>query len=339
MALARDIGERKRAAGVPIRNYEIEAEVIRAAEEQCRALGLDPSLGRELSALLIGESIRVQERDRTTTARRNDRAERALVLGGRGNMGRWFAQFLESRGYAVSVADIAGGLEGYTLEHEPYAHLTSYSLVLVATPPSTVGDVLDRLAGATGLVVEISSLKSPVLPALRKLVASGTRVASIHPMWGPKTDLLGGRNLVVCSLGRADVDEEARALFKDTAARIVTIPVEEHDPIMAFTLGLPHALNLAFTRALADSPYAHADLEHLGGPTFQKQVAVADEVAGENRDLYHQIQLLNDHTPAMYRTLHAALASLEAAIRDPASFRRFMAECEAYYRAGKEAPR
>lgn len=335
LALARDIGERKVAAGVPIRNYAVEAEVIRAAEEQCRAAGLDPRLGREVFSLLIAEAIRVQERDRSAVSRRPSRGDRALVLGGHGNMGRWFAQFLDSRGYAVTVADPAGALEGYAFEPDPYGRLADYGLVLVATPPSVVGDVLERLAGARGLVVEIASLKSPFLGRMRGLLDRGLRVASIHPMWGPKTDLLAGRNLVVCSMGREDLDAEARALFADTAARVVTLPVEEHDPIMAFTLGLPHALNLAFTRALAQSPYELARLEQLGGPTFQKQAAVAEEVSGENRDLYHQIQRLNDHTPEMYGRFRDALASLEAAIGDAAAFRRFMAECEAYYDAGK----
>lgn len=339
LALARDIGERKRAQGAPIRNYEVEAEVIRLAEDSCRAAGLDPRVGRELFSVLIQEAIRVQERDRYAASRKAQRGEAALVLGGRGNMGRWFAQFLDSRGYAVTVADPAGALDGYPHEPDPYTRLDRYGLILVATPPSVVGEVLDRLAGARGLVVEIASLKSPFLPSMRRLLDGGLRVASVHPMWGPKTDLLAGRNVVVCSMGRPDLDEEARALFKDTAARLVTIPVEEHDPIMAYTLGLPHALNLAFTRALAQSPYGFSQLEPLGGPTFQKQAGVAEEVAGENRDLYHQIQKLNDHTPEMYVRMRDALAGLQAAVDDPAAFRRFMAECEAYYKAGKEAAR
>lgn len=331
--VAREVGERKAASGIPIRNYEVEAEVLRAAEAESLRLGIDPRFGRELLGLSISEAVRVQEKDRHASSRRSARGEKALILGGRGNMGAWFAQFLDSRGYSVTVSDPAGPLEGYPYDTEPYAHLESYPLIVVATPPSVVGDVLGRLSKAPGLVIEIASLKSPFLTTLQAGLARGIRIVSIHPMWGPRAEMLADRNVVVCDAGNDELNEAGRALFRDTAARIVTVPIERHDALMAFTLGLPHALNLVFSKSLSMSPFSFDELRPLGGPTFQKQVGVAAEVASENRNLYYEIQRLNDHTLPMYRTLLQALESLESAIGDRATFVDFMAACQSYYGA------
>lgn len=59
---ARAIGREKRRRGLPLRNFEVEAQVIRFARAQCRRLGVEEELGDELMRLLIRASVREQER-------------------------------------------------------------------------------------------------------------------------------------------------------------------------------------------------------------------------------------------------------------------------------------
>ena len=103
-------------------------------------------------------------------------------------------------------------------------------------------------------------------------------------MWGPGADILAGRNLVICDVGHAKAARDAKALFAHTAANIVEMPLDQHDRFMGLVLGLPHAVNLIFGAALASQPLAFDEVRNLGGPTFQKQVAVRRGVAGENED-------------------------------------------------------
>ncbi|HLE98048.1 MAG TPA: hypothetical protein VI997_11815, partial [Candidatus Thermoplasmatota archaeon] len=79
------------------------------------------------------------------------------------------------------------------------------------------------------------------------------------------------------------------------------------------------------------------ELEPLAGPTFQKQAGVAAEVASENKDLYHQIQKLNAHTPRVYAEIRRAVDELEKALDDPGAFRAYMAACERTLGAGRGA--
>src|SRR5581483_1460847 len=51
--LARRVGEIKRAKGVPIRNYQVEAEALRLVREAAAELGVDPALAEDLLKLEI----------------------------------------------------------------------------------------------------------------------------------------------------------------------------------------------------------------------------------------------------------------------------------------------
>lgn len=330
LRLAREVGEVKRAKGLPIRNYTVEAEAIALAREAAAELGVEPRAAEELVHILIAEAVRTQEEDVRRSRPVDRTAGRALVVGGSGNMGRWFTEFLDSKGYAVTILDPRGGDE-YPRAKDLSAALGS-DLVLVATPPSAVAGVLDALPVTRALVFDVASLKSPCLDALRRARSRGLRVTSLHPMWGPSARLLAGKNLVVCSLGDAEADAAARSLFTDTAAKVVDLAAESHDAAMAYTLGLPHALNLAFGRVLSRGPPL-SELSDLAGPTFQKQAKVASEVASENKDLYHQIQRLNAHTPEVFAALRRALDDLEKAVEDPEAFRSYMSACETTFRS------
>ena len=333
LQLARRIGELKQEVKQPIRNYVVEAEAIRLVREAAQRLGVRPELAEELLKLEIAESLRVQEKDRVQRARPEGTAGKALVVGGAGNMGRWFVEFLESKGYQCSVADVRGALPGRPSVEDVPGAAAGFDIILLATPPSATSDALRSLRGRTGaLVLDIASLKAPVADALRELAASGAQVASIHPMWGPRTEILAGRNLALCDVGVPDANRAARKLFEDTAANLVEMPLEEHDRVMALVLGLPHAVNLVFGHALASRGASVDEVSGLGGPTFQKQVAVSAEVASENKDLYFEIQRLNPHTADLLSALRQSLDELEAAVADRDRFRALMAKAERYYK-------
>ena len=71
--------------------------------------------------------------------------------------------------------------------------------------------------------------------------------------------------------------------------------LDEHDRLIAYVLGLSHALNIAFFTALAESGEAAPRLARMSSTTFDAQLDVATRVAGENPDLYYEIQSLNDY--------------------------------------------
>jgi chorismate mutase / prephenate dehydrogenase len=268
---------------------------------------------------------------------------KALVVGGHGLMGRWFCSFLESMGHEVLTVDPAGPTKGFRRAPTVAAGLAGLGprdLCLVATPMEHAAQVLAevRAARTKALVVDVCSLKAPVRAEVRALAKQGAKVASLHPMWGPDAVLLSDKNLLVLDCGSRAAVREAKALFRGTAVRITELPLEQHDALMGWALGLPHVLNLAFGHALARSGLRPEDLEHLGGPTMRTQLKVARGVARENKALYHAIQALNPHTPTVHGALRDGLEQFHKALGNPARFRALMARCEAYFDDFPAAP-
>ncbi len=78
-------------------------------------------------------------------------------------------------------------------------------------------------------------------------------------------------------------------------AERVVMSLDEHDRLIAYVLGLSHALNIAFFTALADSGEAAPRLAKLSSTTFDAQMEVARKVSAENPQLYFEIQNLNEY--------------------------------------------
>src|SRR4029077_12014321 len=132
--------------------------------------------------------------------------------------------------------------------------------------------------------------KSPLRAGLEALGSAGVAVTSIHPMFGPNTELLSGRHVIFINLGHADALARAKALFAPTMAEQVVMGLDEHDRLIAYVLGLSRALNIAFLTALAESGEAAPRLARLSSTTFDAQFDIASNVAEESPELYFEIQ-------------------------------------------------
>lgn len=315
--LTAKIGQFKRDQGIGTRDFAREKDVLELARKEAQRLGLPESLAEELMRSLIRSSLTQQERARVS-AEGQGSGRRALVIGGAGKMGGWFVQYLASQGFAVEIADPSAAPAG-SVAHSDWRELTlDHEIILVATPLRACNDILQQLAERRpgGLVIEVASLKTPIRAGLNALLKAGCRVASLHPMFGPDVELLSGKHLVLVDLGQPESLHEARALFASTMVETVAMGIDEHDKVVAFVLGLSHALNIAFFTALADSGEMVSRLQQISSTTFDAQLAVASRVAQESPTVYFEIQALNEHGRKPLDALYAAVSNLRQLVAD-----------------------
>jgi chorismate mutase/prephenate dehydrogenase len=339
--LSHDVARVKRATGRPTRDYARERDVIMNARATAGRLGLSPQVAEQILRLLIRSSLTTQEQD-LVAAQGLGTGKRALVIGGAGKMGRWFANYLASQGFGIEVADPAGSDLPFAALADWRSSALDQDLVVVATPLGVTGDVLLQLAARRppGLVFDIGSLKTPLRGGLEALVAAGVRTASIHPMFGPDTELLSGRHVLHVDLGDEAAVREAQGLFASTMAEQVVTTLDDHDRLIAYVLGLSHAVNIAFFTALAESGEAAPRLARLSSTTFDAQFDVAARVAGESPALYFEIQRLNEYGGESLQALSAAVARLRGLVEsgDTAGFEQLMLKGRAWV-AGRAAAR
>jgi chorismate mutase / prephenate dehydrogenase len=312
---SREIARAKRATGYATRDYNREREVLLTAREAAKQHGIPPQLAENILRLLIRSSLTTQEQ--ASVAEQGAGSGRtALVIGGAGKMGRWFAEFMASQGFSVEVADPAGAPAGFTHLADWHASPLGHDFIVIATPLGATDKILRELAlrRPKGVIFDLGSLKSPLRAGLNALKSHGCRVTSLHPMFGPDTELLSGRHVIFVEAGSTEATQAARDLFASTMVEQVVMSLDDHDRLIAYVLGLSHALNIAFFTALAESGEAAPKLAKLSSTTFDSQLDVASRVAQESPELYFEIQSLNDYGSESLEALAQAVERLRSAV-------------------------
>jgi Prephenate dehydrogenase len=134
---------------------------------------------------------------RTATAGSGRAAARPLrtilIVGGAGRMGRLLARSFRDAGRAVAIHDPGARLAGFPsvpLETVAAADVVVVSTSLEATP-AVLAEVL--ALSPPGLVLDVASVKGPLLPLHARAARRGLTVASAHPMFGPASARSRGR--------------------------------------------------------------------------------------------------------------------------------------------------
>ncbi len=312
---SREIIQAKRKTGHATRDFTREREVLLAAREAGKQCGVSPDVAENILRLLIRSSLTTQEQA-SVVAQGAGSGRTALIIGGAGKMGRWFAEFMASQGFTVTVADPAGGPAGMPHVEDWKTSPLNHDFIVIATPLGTTDKILRELAmrRPKGVIFDVGSLKSPLRAGLNALKSHGCRVTSIHPMFGPDTELLSGRHVIFVEAGSPDATAAARELFASTMVEQVVMSLDDHDRLIAYVLGLSHALNIAFFTALADSGETAPKLAKLSSTTFDSQLDVATRVAQESPELYFEIQSLNDYGAESLEALSQAVERLRSAV-------------------------
>ncbi|MHB1046451.1 MAG: prephenate dehydrogenase/arogenate dehydrogenase family protein [Thermoanaerobaculia bacterium] len=265
---------------------------------------------------------------RTATAESGRAAARPLrtilIVGGAGRMGRLLARSFRDAGRAVAIHDPGTRLAGFPsvpLETAAAADVVVVSTSLEATP-AVLAEVL--ALSPPGLVLDVASVKGPLLPLYARAARRGLMVASAHPMFGPGVRTLAGQNLIVCDAGVPAATRATTRLFSGFGLRLATIPIDDHDRWVARTLGLAHLLSLLAGSTLAREGVKVKSLDGLASTSFRNLCLLAAPILHQAPDLTLPIQARNPRTPALFDLLAEELSSWRALVEtnDLAAFDR-----------------
>ena len=294
-SIVNEIGEYKLQVGRATRDFERERAVLDSARSEADRANIDPDLAEEVIKLLIRSSLTKQEKDRVVAEGKGD-GRKVLVIGGAGRMGKWFVNFFDSQGFKTFVADRTINDDQFSFSDWRKAGV-KFDIIVVATPIEISAEILLELSKnkPEGLIFDIGSLKTPLRDGLKSLVNNGCMVTSLHPMFGPETELLSDRHLIFVDVGNDKATKKAKELFGSTMVKQLDMNIDDHDRLIAYVLGLSHALNIVFFTALSGSGEAAPKLAKLSSTTFDAQLLVSEAVASDSPELYFEIQRLNEY--------------------------------------------
>ena len=246
------------------------------------------------------------------------RRRTVLLVGGAGRMGRLFARFFRRRGYAVRIADPAGALRGFakgTLDDAARADVVVIAASLDQAP-AALEAVLAQSPG--GLVFDIASLKTPLLPLFARAREAGVAIASAHPMFGPDARFLG-RDFLVCDAGDARAARRVARLFAGEGLKIRTMPAADHDRWVGRTMGLAHVAALACAGALERLKVEAFDVDGRATTSFRRLLDLVGSLLDQDPALTRAIQTQNPDAPRVAEVLSEEVNAFRAALfaRDP----------------------
>jgi chorismate mutase / prephenate dehydrogenase len=338
LELAEEVGQIKMDQQLPIKNYQVEKQVIARNRSFAESLGSIPELAEDLSKLLIQYAVATQDENHSRWRRKKDSEQQSiLILGGLGRMGQWLAKFFDSFDHHVCLYDTSTSANQSRFEciSDLDQALAAATVIVFATPILETQELLAAIIEKrpAALIFDICSLKSPLLDPLSEARRKGLRVSSIHPMFGPDIQLLAGQNILICDCGHSEATASARALFEDTTANLIDLTVAQHDEFVGNVLGLSHLTNLIFAHALSQSGISFKELQRVGSTTFNAQQSVSEQVVNENQDLYYEIQAENNATGKIIERLHSSIEQFSMAIkaRDRNKFKELMDLSRRYF--------
>ena len=315
MKLAKQMGQHKVNTKKSIRNLKVEDQVIARYVSRAKEAGVSEVVSRQIAMMLIRESVEAQLRLPKAVE-----PKKITIVGGSGKMGAWFSRFFAQRGHEILVNDIVSSTI-YPFENNLRRAISNADVVVVAAPISDSPNILKSVLALKpkGLVFDLSSIKEPVVKLLRSAVEKGEKVCSVHPMFGPEAETMLERNLLLCDCGSPEAIEEAKELFASAGALISVMPIEKNDELIAYVLGMSHALNIAFFEALAESGHSFEELKAAASTTFDMQVSNSRRVARENPEMYYEIQHLNPHNIEALDALIEAMKEVRTAAKNKES--------------------
>lgn len=228
-------------------------------------------------------------------------------------MGRWFANFLATNGYKVTLTDQDestarrfANANGHRFQQDLTKAIRTSQLIVFATPTHVTNELLENVASHTSdqtLLLEISSIKAPVRRTIEALKRRRVKIMSIHPMFGPGATSLSGRSIILVEQPSNNATaKKLISIFRKRGARVIRSSLKTHDKLVATTLSLPHLINIAFLETLKRTGLPLDALREIGGTTFNLQLLIAESLYHENLNNEASILADNRHCSEVYAT-------------------------------------
>ncbi len=301
--VVQQVTEIKKRHDLPTFHPAREENLISARRAQATQAGLDPDYVEDLFRTMLRHS-RVGQL--STLSRRSVRpGAKVLIVGGLGNMGRFFSTWLRQSDYEVRILDRDDWPQVRSLA-------TSVDLCLLAVPiettPSVALQIGPHLPSAC-VLADITSLKRKPLEAM--LRGHAGPVVGLHPLFGPATVTMD-KQIVVFSPGRA-MDKCQWFLDQLTlwGNVLVETPPAEHDEIMGIVQALRHFATFSFGQFLRSRGVPILRTLELSSPIYRLELAMVGRLFAQDPQLYAEIvfatperqTLLKDYIQSLQQNL------------------------------------
>ena len=233
-----------------------------------------------------------------------------IGIVGFGRFGRFAAEIL-GRDFPVSVFDrktLSGQSGGRPATLREVARKPCLLLCVPISQMERICRRLGPLLTPGQLVMDTCSVKEEPLRLMLDLFPESVEVLGTHPLFGPETGRHGiaGLEVVLCP-GRGNRTGKVEQYLKKLGLKVTVTTATEHDRAMARTQALFHFLAQGFSRM-------HVDPDALATPGPAQLFRAFEDVRGDSRQLFRDLQQMNRFAPGQRKKLIDSLTALDRSL-------------------------
>jgi prephenate dehydrogenase len=215
-------------------------------------------------------------------------ALKAAIVGGYGEMGRWFERFLVKREIDVTLVG-----------RSSKAHYADYDLVVIAVPVDVTCDVIAEVAPQMkpgAVLFDIASVKKNPVKQMLISAPPGVELLSVHPLFGPSMPDMEGQTVIVTPVRGERGRRFLIGLFENAGAHVEELSAEEHDHVMSVIQGLTHFGYIATGATLEALRFDVKRSRRFMSPVYEILIDFVGRILGQNPALYASIQMNADQS-------------------------------------------
>lgn len=271
----------KEKHNLPVYHPAREENMISSLRRQAAASDLEPDFIEEIYRSIMRFS-RIEQTGKMGQKSLRPGAS-VLIVGGRGEMGRYFASCFSNAGYEVRILEkddwdrVAGLCSGV-------------DLVMISVPIDKTVETIYGIAPylpESAVLTDITSIKKQPLAAMTK--AHKGPVVGLHPLFGPTTSSLD-KQTIVAAPGRDEAGWRwVTDQFTAWGGIVVTATAEEHDEIMAVVQGLRHFATFAIGRFMEKRRVPVNRSLEFSSPIYRLELGMVGRLFAQDPRLYAEI--------------------------------------------------
>ena len=220
---------------------------------------------------------------------------RVTVIGGRGQMGRFFVQQLSSSGHYV---DILGRNDWGNARQL----LGKADLVIVTVPIEQTIPIIEKTAPyltPSTTLADLTSIKAPIVQTM--LDRHPGPVLGLHPMFGPGIESFSSQNVVVCSGRQQQAYQWFLDLIASKGGKLIWSTPQEHDRIMAVVQAIRHFSTFGLGAFLASEQIDLDRTLKFATPLYRIQLDLVSRLFAGDASLYLDVMSLGDRPQVISR--------------------------------------
>lgn len=224
------------------------------------------------------------------------------IIGGKGKMGVYFADFFKEKGYKVIVSDLGSKLSNIEVAQKA-------DVVVVSVPIEHTVKVIKEVAPhvkADGLLMDLTSVKVEPVKAMLKSKAS---VIGCHPMFGP-TNTIKNQIIVLSPLRGKKWYAWLKNILLESGAIVKEVTPEKHDELMTVIQGITHFTDITLAHTLAQSGIPLKTFLNYQSPAYRLKLDMMGRILYQDAGLYGNIQIQNAKTPKILKQYLKSVKSL-----------------------------